>query len=100
MSGPDTTLPNGIWSAPYAIPNFRNTIYAVDGLSPVSSWRSVGASTGGFFTECYIEELIHAAGPDPLNARIDMFQFEAHPGTLKACEEMSNLKGTVGNGKG
>src|SRR3546814_4497973 len=37
MSGPDTTLPNGIWSAPYAIPNFRNTIYAVDGLSPVRS---------------------------------------------------------------
>src|SRR3546814_10660761 len=62
MSGPDTTLPNGIWSAPYAIPNFRNTIYAVDGLSPVSSWRSVGASTGGFFTDCFIDELIHAAG--------------------------------------
>src|SRR3546814_18315964 len=100
MSGPDTTLPNGIWSAPYAIPNFRNTIYAVDGLSPVSSWRSVGASTGGFFTDCFIDELIHAAGLDPLQARIDMCQFEAHRGTLEAVKEMSNWKGPLGNGTG
>src|SRR3546814_513221 len=95
MSGPDTTLPNGIWSAPYAIPNFRNTIYAVDGLSPVSSWRSVGASTGGFFTDCFIDELIHAAGLDPLPARIDMCQFEAHRGPLASVKELQQCKGQV-----
>src|SRR3546814_14455788 len=46
-----------------------------------------------------IDELIHAAGLEPLQARIDMCQFEAHRGTLEAVKEMSNWKGPLGNGR-
>ena len=46
-------------------PHFRATSYEAQGLSPCTTWRSVGASTAGFFTESFIDELIHAAGLDP-----------------------------------
>lgn len=98
--GPDTQIPAGIWNMTYAIPNYRATTYAVDGVSPTSSWRSVGASTGGFFAECFIDELIHAAGLDPLKARIDMSTVDVYRKVLEAVGEMSDWKGPLGNGKG
>ncbi len=41
-------------------------------VADCTTWRSVGASANGFFTESFIDELIHAAGLDPLKARIEM----------------------------
>jgi isoquinoline 1-oxidoreductase subunit beta len=69
---PDAQLASGLWNVYYDIPNFRATTYEAKGLSPCTTWRSVGASTAGFFTESFIDELIHAAGLDPLGARIEM----------------------------
>jgi isoquinoline 1-oxidoreductase subunit beta len=100
LSGPDGEIPAGVWNMTYAIPNFRTTAYAVAGLSPCSSWRSVGASTGGFFGESFIDELIHAAGLDPLKARIDMCNVDYHRKVLEAVGEMSGWNGPLGNGKG
>lgn len=42
----------------------------MEGSAPVSSWRSVGASTNAVFLDCFLDELIHAAGADPLAERI------------------------------
>jgi isoquinoline 1-oxidoreductase subunit beta len=36
---------------------------------PVMWWRSVTASTNGFACECFIDELAHMAGKDPLDFR-------------------------------
>lgn len=36
---------------------------------PVMWWRSVYASTNGFAYECFIDEMAHAAGKDPLEFR-------------------------------
>jgi isoquinoline 1-oxidoreductase beta subunit len=96
----DVQIPQGVWNMTYAIPNFRTTAYAVAGLSPCSSWRSVGASTGGFFGECFIDELIHAAGLDPLRARIDMCSVDYHREVLEEVGNMSRWSGPLGNGKG
>lgn len=70
VPGPDGQLAAGIWQQPYGFENTRMRAYAVEGLSPVSSWRSVGASANGFVGEGFLDELIHAAGADPLEERI------------------------------
>jgi isoquinoline 1-oxidoreductase beta subunit len=100
IDGPDGQLAEGIWNVYYDIPNFRATSFEARGLSPCTTWRSVGASTGGFFTESFIDELIHAAGLDPLKARIEMCNVPSYRKVLEAVGEMSNWKGPLGNGKG
>ena len=41
---PDGQLAVGIWNVYYDIPNYRATSFEVQGLSPSTTWRSVGAS--------------------------------------------------------
>lgn len=97
---PDAQLAAGLWNVYYAIPNFRAITYEAQGLSPCTTWRSVGASTGGFFTESFIDELIHAAGLDPLRGRIEMCTVPTYRKVLEAVAEMSDWKGPLGNGRG
>ena len=51
--GADGQLAAGAWNQPFAVPNFRFRGYAVPELAPTSSWRSVGASTQGFFASAF-----------------------------------------------
>ena len=67
---------------------------------PRTTWRSVGASTAGFFTESFIDELIHAAGLDPMKARIEMCAVPTYRKLWKRLREMSDWKGPLGKGKG
>jgi isoquinoline 1-oxidoreductase subunit beta len=57
---------------PYAIPNFRVDYAPLDSIVPRSWWRSVAASYTPFAKECFIDELAHAAGRDPLQYRLDL----------------------------
>ncbi|MEQ1954826.1 xanthine dehydrogenase family protein molybdopterin-binding subunit [Mesorhizobium yinganensis] len=97
---PDAQLAVGIWNVYYDIPNYRATSYEARGLSPCTTWRSVGASANGFFTESFIDELIHAAGLDPLKARIEMCKIPIYRKILETVGEMADWKGPLGNGKG
>ncbi|MAY62861.1 MAG: isoquinoline 1-oxidoreductase [Rhizobiales bacterium] len=90
VPGSDAQLPAGAWNAPYAVPNFRVRAYAVEGLAPTSSWRSVGASTAGFFMESFIDEVIAAAGADPLEERLRLCNWDVARGVLEAVGAMSN----------
>ena len=96
---PDAQLAAGLWNVYYDIPNFRATSYEAQGLSPCTTWRSVGASTAGFFTESFIDELIHAAGLDPMKARIEMCAVPTYRKLLETLAEMSDWKGPLGKGK-
>ncbi|UWU86985.1 molybdopterin-dependent oxidoreductase [Bradyrhizobium yuanmingense] len=97
---PDPQLAAGTWNVYYDIPNFRAISYEAQGLSPCTTWRSVGASTAGFFTESFIDELIHAAGLDPMKARIAMCNVPHYRKLLETVAEMSTWKGPLGNGRG
>ena len=97
---PDAQLAAGLWNVYYDIPHFRATSYEAQGLSPCTTWRSVGASTAGFFTESFIDELIHAAGLDPMKARIEMCTVPTYRKVLETVAEMSNWKGPLGKGRG
>ncbi|MFC6583419.1 xanthine dehydrogenase family protein molybdopterin-binding subunit [Sulfitobacter aestuariivivens] len=90
QAGPDIQIPAGAWNAPYGIENFRVRAYATPGVAPVSSWRSVGASGAGFFIEGFLDEVIHAAGADPLEERLRLCDWDVARGTLEAVAEMSN----------
>jgi isoquinoline 1-oxidoreductase beta subunit len=98
--GPDAQLAAGLWNVYYDIPNFRGTSYEAKGLSPCTTWRSVGASAAGFFTESFIDELIHAAGLDPLKARIAMCTVPTYRKVLETVAQMSDWQGPLGDGKG
>lgn len=100
--GPDIAIVAGAWDQPFAIPNYRVTGYRVPEMVPVSSWRSVGASGNGFLHEGFLDELIHAAGADPLEERLRLVNHDASRKVLEAVAEMSNwgVKLPEGRGRG
>ena len=87
--GPDMAIIAGAWDQPFAIPHYRITGYKVPEMVPVSSWRSVGASGNGFLHECFLDELIHSAGADPLAERIRLCSHEPSKRVLQAVGELS-----------
>jgi isoquinoline 1-oxidoreductase beta subunit len=54
---------------PYAVPNVRIEYAQRSPHVPVGFWRTVGHSQNPFVRECFVDELAHAAGKDPLDYR-------------------------------
>ena len=100
IPGPDMAIVAGAWDQPFSIPHYRVTGYRVPELVPVSSWRSVGASGNGFLHDCFLDELIHAAGADPLKERLRLCWHEPSRKVLEAVGEMSNWGSDPGRGRG
>jgi isoquinoline 1-oxidoreductase beta subunit len=100
IPGPDVSIVAGAWDQPFAIPNYRVTGYRVPELVPVSSWRAVGASGNGFLHECFLDELIHAAGADPLQERLRLCRHEPSRKVLEAVGEMSGWGSDLGRDRG
>ncbi|QGY00228.1 xanthine dehydrogenase family protein molybdopterin-binding subunit [Roseovarius faecimaris] len=98
--GPDQEIPAGIWTMPLAIPNLRVRAYRVPGLAPVSSWRSVGASSAGFFGESFMDELCHAAGADPMEERLRLVTNDVHRQVLEAVADLCDWGCKLGPGRG
>ncbi|MBX3501190.1 MAG: xanthine dehydrogenase family protein molybdopterin-binding subunit [Alphaproteobacteria bacterium] len=63
---------NEAFSLPYAIAS--QSLRSVVSRTHVrtGSWRSVAHTQHGFYTECFIDELAHAAGRDPFEYRRDL----------------------------
>jgi isoquinoline 1-oxidoreductase beta subunit len=102
-AGPDIAIVAGAWDQPYAIPHYRVTGHRVPAMVPVSSWRSVGASHNGFFHECALDEVIWAAGADPLMERIRLCTHAPSRRVLEAVGAMSEWAGprpAPGRGRG
>lgn len=98
--GPDAAISAGAWDQPFAIPHFRLSGYRAPPLAPISSWRSVGSSTNGFFFNSALDELILAAGGDLLAERIRLCSHEPSRKVLEAVGEMSNWGSPVGANRG
>ncbi|MHA3976778.1 xanthine dehydrogenase family protein molybdopterin-binding subunit [Halovulum sp. GXIMD14794] len=99
MPGPDAQIVSGAWNMPYDLPALRVRGYRVPELAPTSSWRSVGAVTAGFFAESLLDELIHAAGADPVQERLRLCNWDVARKTLEAAAEMSNWGTDLGEGR-
>ncbi len=100
VAGPDKQIIAGAWDQPFAIPHYRVTGYRAPELAPTSSWRSVGASTNGFFHEGFLDELIHAAGADPMAERLRLCSHEPSRKVLEAVAEMSGWGTDLGSNRG
>lgn len=93
VPGPDSTIVAGTWEQPFAVPHYRVRGYRVEPLIPISSWRSVGSSVGGFVFGSFMDELAHAAGVDPLANLISLCDYQ--PGK-KVLAEVRDLSGWTG----
>lgn len=100
LPGPDSQMAAGAWNLPYAIPNFRLRTYVTPELAPISSWRSVGASTQGFFADAFLDELIHEAGADPMAERLRLMNRDESRKVLEKVAEMSNWGSEMAENQG
>ncbi len=98
--GPDTSIVQAAWDQPYAIANYRVTGYRTPAMIPVSYWRSVGASQNGFFHECILDELAHAAGTDPVDMRLQLIDHETSRKVIEAVADLSNWGAPLPDGHG
>ena len=53
----------------YDVPNYHVDYAMRTTHVPVGFWRSVNHSQNGFFRECFVDEMAHAAGQDPYQYR-------------------------------
>ncbi|WP_293573224.1 molybdopterin cofactor-binding domain-containing protein [Phaeobacter sp.] len=102
MSGPDKGHVDTAFNQPLAIPNFRVEGYLTKPMIPVGFWRSVGASFNGFFSDCILDEMAHAAERDPLEFRLELARAEWEPAAkvLETVRDMSGWTGSTPDGIG
>jgi len=68
----DGTMVEGIGEQAYEIPNLKTSYVRAEFHVPVAAWRSVTSSTLAFAHECFMDELAHKAGKDPLDFRLSL----------------------------
>ena len=90
---PDKVQIEGAFDLPYAIEHQQVDQVLSATPVPVGSWRSVGHSYNAFFTECFLDELAHASGQDPLAYRQAMLtQRPRHQAVLNKVAQISDWK--------
>jgi len=67
---------------------------------PVVWWRSVYASNFGWGQECFIDELAHLAGKNPLAARLEILQDERFKNVLTTLAEKAKWDEKLSEGQG
>jgi isoquinoline 1-oxidoreductase subunit beta len=94
--GIDPTSVEGAATLPYAIPNLRVELTSPKLAVPVLWWRSVGASHNSWVTECFIDELAHAAHRDPLQFRRELLtKAPRHLAVLELAAAKANWGGKL-----
>jgi len=71
--GSDFTAVRTFNDMPYTIPNQRVDYAPRSGPVRVGFWRGPGQQNG-YYRECFVDELAHLAGRDPLAYRLDMMK--------------------------
>lgn len=100
--GPDPSIVQAAWDQPYAVDHYRVRGYRPPIMLPITYWRSVGASQNGFFHECMLDEIAHAANVDPLDMRLSMLMDDTSRKVLEAAADMASWGGElpVGHARG
>lgn len=92
--GLDSTAYEGAHDIPYEVTNFRCDLHQVDVGIPVLWWRSVGHTHTGYAVEAFVDELLQAAGQDPVEGRLAMMgKSPRHAGVLRAAAALADWKG-------
>lgn len=80
----DAASVEGARELPYAVPSLLVDLHSPVVGVPVQWWRSVGHSHTAFVVECFLDEVAHAAGKDPLDFRRALLT--GHPRHLGVLE--------------
>jgi isoquinoline 1-oxidoreductase subunit beta len=92
--GIDPISVEGAQDIPYEIADFRCELHTTEVGVPTLWWRSVGHTHTGYAVECFIDELLQAAGQDPVAGRLALMG--KHPraaGVLRAVAELARWSG-------
>jgi isoquinoline 1-oxidoreductase subunit beta len=91
----------GAHNLPYDLGQVQVDWVRKDTGVPVGFWRSVGSSHTAFSTECFVDEVAHAAGKDPLEFRLSLLaKHPRHAGALKLAAEKSGWSKPLPKGMG
>jgi isoquinoline 1-oxidoreductase subunit beta len=67
--GIDRTSVEGLRNMPYAFAQLRVETLMQNTHVPVGFWRGVGSTQNAFALECFVDEVAHAGGKDPVELR-------------------------------
>jgi isoquinoline 1-oxidoreductase subunit beta len=85
----------------YSIPNLDIEFVTNELPVPVTAWRSVQNGPNAFVTECFVDELAHAAGKDPLKFRLELLKDNARPKrVLELAAEKAGWGKPLAKGRG
>jgi len=97
----DDSSTEGAHTLPYDTENLLVDWVDPNSGVPVGFWRSVGSSHTAFSTECFLDELAHAAGKDPLAFRLSLLaKHPRHAGALKLAAEKAGWGKPLPKGMG
>jgi isoquinoline 1-oxidoreductase beta subunit len=92
--GIDTVMVEGASELLYDISNFRCDVHQAKVGVPTMPWRSVGHTHTGFAVECFVDELLAAAGRDAVEGRLAMMGSKPRAaGVLRAVAELAQWSG-------
>jgi isoquinoline 1-oxidoreductase beta subunit len=92
--GIDPYSVEGARDIPYDIADFRCELHTTEVAVPVLSWRSVGHTHTGYAVECFVDELLQAAGKDPVVGRLEMMSKSPRAaGVLRAVAALAAWSG-------
>jgi isoquinoline 1-oxidoreductase beta subunit len=78
VNGVDQFAANGFTDEmAYDVPNYQVEYAMRTTHVPVGFWRSVNHSQNGYFRECFVDEMAHAAGQDPYHYRRKLLSKDA-----------------------
>lgn len=102
QGGPNSTAFEGSSGLAYRLGARRVGWARMESPVPVLWWRSVGHTHTGYAVETFLDEVLAAAGKDPLQGRLDLLPPEAarERGVLEKVAEISGWAGPVRDGKG
>lgn len=92
---PEATEISGAADLPYAIPDLEVSWAQSDVPVPLGFWRAVPASFNPFASECFFDELAHAAGKDPLQARLDLLKGAGRRKVGQEEVDLARLRGVL-----
>ncbi len=87
----DEEMLGGDHSIGYSIPNLRVEHAMRNPPVPPGAWRAVNAHQNAIYLECFIDELAHAAGKDPLEFRQQLMA--KHPKNLAVLNAVAEKVG-------
>jgi len=99
QDGIDPTAVEGSRAMPYAWPANRVSWARMESPVSVLWWRSVGHTHTAYATETFLDELLAAAGKDPVEGRLALMKPEAKrlAGALERVAELAGWKGVKGD---